>query len=124
VVALAGDLSMLHDQNGFLLLASEEVHCTFVVINNDGGGIFSFLPQAGHGTFERVFGTPHGVNFAQLAATYRIEHSKIDSPAALVDAVSAPPEGVRLLEVETDRAENRAFHEETSRRVAHALEGL
>lgn len=124
VVALAGDLSMLHDQNGFLLLCSEEVDCTFVVINNDGGGIFSFLPQAGHGTFERVFGTPHGVDFAQLAATYGVGHSKIDSPAALVDAVSAPPEGVRLLEVVTDRTENRAFHQEISRLVAGALEEL
>ena len=124
MIALAGDLSMLHDQNGFLLLSSEEVDCTFVVINNDGGGIFSFLPQSGHGTFERVFGTPHGVNFAQLAATYGIGHSKIDSAASLVDAVSAPPEGVRLLEVVTDRAENRAFHQEIARRVAEALEGL
>lgn len=124
VIALAGDLSMLHDQNGFLLLSSEEVDCTFVVINNDGGGIFSFLPQAGHRTFERVFGTPHGVGFAQLAATYGIGHSKIDSAAGLVDAVAAPPEGVRLLEVVTDRAENRAFHQEIARRVAEALEGL
>ncbi len=75
-VALAGDLSMLHDSNGLLL--DDRPTCVFVVIDNDGGGIFSFLPQAGHPeTFERVFGTPHGRDLSMLAKLHGVPYRSI-----------------------------------------------
>ncbi|MDQ1695795.1 MAG: 2-succinyl-5-enolpyruvyl-6-hydroxy-3-cyclohexene-carboxylate synthase, partial [Frankiaceae bacterium] len=73
--ALAGDLSVLHDVNG-LLVGPGEVRpdLTVVVVNNDGGGIFSLLPQASGdaAAFERLFGTPHGVDIQQLATAYAV----------------------------------------------------
>src|SRR4029077_589327 len=83
-VALAGDLSMLHDQNGLLLARSSSVDAVFVVVNNDGGGIFSFLPQAEFpGDFERLFGPPHGVPFESVSAVYRCGYRRVARPAAL-----------------------------------------
>ncbi|MPZ69144.1 MAG: 2-succinyl-5-enolpyruvyl-6-hydroxy-3-cyclohexene-1-carboxylic-acid synthase [Actinobacteria bacterium] len=122
VVALAGDLSLLHDQNGFLLLSSEPVDLTIVVINNDGGGIFSFLPQARYEeTFEQVFGTPHGLDLAKLAAVYGIDHRPISAPSDLPSAVAEPHTGVRILEVQTDRKANLEFHQELVEKVIGAL---
>lgn len=123
VVALAGDLSLLHDQNGFLLLGSESVDLTLVVINNDGGGIFSFLPQARYEEpFERVFGTPHGLDLSKLAALYGITHRLISDPADLPSAVAEPHAGVRILEVRTDRKANLEFHHELTQKVVASLE--
>ena len=67
---LIGDVAFLHDTNGLLDAATRGVDLTIVVVDNDGGGIFSFLPQAtelGAERFERLFGTPHGVDVAALA---------------------------------------------------------
>jgi len=110
-VALAGDLSILHDVNGFL--AADRPDITFVVINNDGGGIFSLLPQSAlenAQTFERVFGTPHGIDFARLADVYDIAHREVKDADQLAAALAEPSDGVRLLEVRTDRRDNAALH--------------
>ncbi|MBW3601854.1 MAG: 2-succinyl-5-enolpyruvyl-6-hydroxy-3-cyclohexene-1-carboxylate synthase, partial [Actinobacteria bacterium] len=122
-LALAGDLSLLHDQNG-LLLQGESVDCVLVVVNNDGGGIFSFLPQAGFPDgFERLFGTPHGVDLASLAAVHGVGHRLVEAAAALPAAVAAAGErgGVQIVEVRTDRADNRALHRRLNERVDAAL---
>ena len=117
VVAFAGDLSLLHDQNGFLLLSSEPVDLSIVVVNNDGGGIFSFLPQARYEkTFEQVFGTPHGLNLAKLADVYGIAHRLISAPTDLPSAVAEPHIGVRILEVRTVRSANLDFQSGTHSR--------
>lgn len=120
--ALAGDLSLVHDQNGLLL--SDPPDLVLVVVNNDGGGIFSLLPQAAFPEhFEAVFGTPHGVDMGQLAATYGCEHTllerAVDLPAAVGDAHAAG--GVQLLEVRTDRAANAALHQRLLAAVAEEL---
>ena len=109
-VALTGDLSLLHDANGFLLdAATERLDATIVVVNNDGGGIFSFLPQARYpGVFERLFATPHGRDLATLAAFHGLAHERIDQPEALAERVRRPVPGLRLLEVRTDRRDNAA----------------
>ncbi|MDQ3951856.1 MAG: 2-succinyl-5-enolpyruvyl-6-hydroxy-3-cyclohexene-1-carboxylic-acid synthase [Actinomycetota bacterium] len=114
VVALAGDLSMLHDQNGLLLARNEDAGAVFVVLNNDGGGIFSFLPQAGAvPDFERAFGTPHGVDFAQVAAVYGCGHRVLEKAGDLGPAVDAAlAKGVHLIEARTDRNANVDLHRE------------
>ncbi len=118
-VALAGDLSLLHDATG--LAADPPPDLTLVVVNNDGGGIFSLLPQVGEvdgPVFERLFGTPHGVDLAHLAAAYGVPHRLVTSPGELREAVEAPPAGVRVVEVRTDRRENAALHERMRRAAA------
>lgn len=126
IVALLGDLSLLHDANGLLGAAERGLDATFVVLDNDGGGIFSFLPQADlpeH--FELVFGTPHGVDLAALAAVHDAPADRVekagDLPAALQGAVAAG--GVRLVVVPTDRVDNVARHRDAWAAVAAALAG-
>jgi len=88
IVALAGDLSMLHDSNGLLLARGEPVDAVFVVVNNDGGGIFSFLPQADlPAHFERLFGTPQGLPFADLSRAYGCGHRAVTAAGELIPAL-------------------------------------
>lgn len=120
--ALAGDLSLLHDQNGLLL--ADRPDLVLVVVHNDGGGIFSLLPQASFPDhFEAVFGTPHGVDMARLAATYGCGHTHlerpVDLPAALEHAYAAG--GVQLIEVRTDRTANAVLHQRLVDAVAEDL---
>ena len=118
--ALCGDLSFLHDQNGLMTAARYEGDLTFVVVNNDGGGIFSFLPQAKlpeH--FEQLFGTPQGLDFEKLAALHDVSHVIATTPAELTTALE--PAGVQIVEVRTDRAENVRIHKELNEAVAQAL---
>jgi 2-succinyl-5-enolpyruvyl-6-hydroxy-3-cyclohexene-1-carboxylate synthase len=125
VAALAGDLSILHDQGGLLAARALGTDATFVVANNDGGGVFSFLPQArGRQGFERLFATPQGVDFGALARLHglgyeRLEHAA-DLRAVLDRSLSAG--GLNLVEVRTDRDRNVLLHERLWDAVARALE--
>ncbi|WP_368070827.1 2-succinyl-5-enolpyruvyl-6-hydroxy-3-cyclohexene-1-carboxylic-acid synthase [Nitriliruptor sp.] len=127
-VALIGDLTLLHDANGLLLSADlERLDCTFVVADNDGGGIFSFLPQAGYpASFERVFGTPHGRDLAHLAALHSMGYHRVERAADLRGVLTATRRsgGLQLIHVRTDRAANRQLHERMTRTVHDALDGL
>ena len=119
VVALAGDLSMLHDSNGLLL--AKRPDCVFVVVDNDGGGIFSFLPQADHPDgFETVFGTPHGRSFERLAEFHGLGYAEVARPVDLqpaIEAAIAEP-GVSMVVAKTDRTVNVAHHRRLTE-VAH-----
>jgi 2-succinyl-5-enolpyruvyl-6-hydroxy-3-cyclohexene-1-carboxylate synthase len=112
VVALCGDLTFLHDTGGLLGAVSRGLDATFVVLDNDGGGIFNFLPQAGGSHFETLFGTPHGIDLAALAAVHGISSERVakadDLLAAVASAIHAG--GVRLVIVPTDRADNVERH--------------
>ncbi|MDQ3982522.1 MAG: 2-succinyl-5-enolpyruvyl-6-hydroxy-3-cyclohexene-1-carboxylic-acid synthase [Actinomycetota bacterium] len=124
VLALAGDLSMLHDQNGLLLTRAEEARAVFVILSNDGGGIFSFLPQAGAvPEFERTFTTPHGIDFSQLAALYGCSHTLLEKSSSLGPAVDAAIAGggVHLIEARTDRDASVALHRDLWDAVAAAV---
>ena len=114
VVGLIGDLALLHDSAGFNLRAgADQVDLTLVVVNNDGGGIFSFLPQAAFPEhFERVFGTPHGRDMARLAAFHSVPYTRADDPGALSGIVRANVAGggLRMIEVRTDRRRNVEMH--------------
>ncbi len=125
VVALAGDLSMLHDANGFLL--RDRPDCVFVVVDNDGGGIFSFLPQADYPEgFETVFGTPHGRSFERLAAFHGLGFGEVSRPAdlrpAIDDALGEP--GVSLVVARTDRTVNVAHHRRLTEVAHQAIDQL
>jgi 2-succinyl-5-enolpyruvyl-6-hydroxy-3-cyclohexene-1-carboxylate synthase len=123
VVALGGDLAMLHDSNGFLLEPRPDV--VFVVVNNDGGGIFSFLPQSRQqDVFERVFGTPHGRSFELLAAFHGVGHQRLQRTEDQVASALAAG-GTWILEGTTDRTANVTAHRElTAATVAGALASL
>ncbi|MGH2809489.1 MAG: thiamine pyrophosphate-dependent enzyme, partial [Actinomycetota bacterium] len=122
---LLGDLALLHDQNGLLQASMQDVNACLVVINNDGGGIFSFLPQAEDAHhFERLFGTPHGRNFEKLAAFYGCAYRRIARAADLQSAVAEAhgAGGVTLVEVPTDRASNVRAHRDIWDAVKGSLE--
>ena len=102
-VALLGDLAFLHDAPGLLLGPDEpRPDLCLVVVNNDGGGIFSDLEQADFaGPFERVFGTPHGADLGSLARAARLPYACLDRPADLGAALAG--RGLRVVEVRTQR---------------------
>jgi len=119
VVVLSGDLSLLHDLTALGTAAKYELPVTVIVINNDGGGIFHFLPQAAFPEhFERLFGTPHGTDFQATADLFGIEHHLVDDEAVFKRLVGTPAEYPRLVEVRTNRVENVAIHEKAWRAVA------
>lgn len=114
--AMLGDLSVLHDQNGLIIGPGEpRPDLTVVVVNNAGGGIFSFLPYAGMSRFEKLFGTAHGVDFAHVAAATGWDYHLVSSAEELPRALKGG--GTRLVEVRTDRQANVEFH----RHVCQAL---
>ena len=124
-VALTGDLSLLHDRNGFLLRTAGDVDATFVVVNNNGGGIFSFLPPGEYpDSLEAVFATPHDVDLADVARTHGLGYRRIDEPGALRGAVTdtVAEGGLHLVEVRTDRAANLASHRRITAAVSAALD--
>jgi 2-succinyl-5-enolpyruvyl-6-hydroxy-3-cyclohexene-1-carboxylate synthase len=127
-VALVGDLTLLHDANGFLLSPDlPQVDCTFVVVDNDGGGIFSFLPQAGFpGPFERVFGTPHGRDLGDLARLHRLGYTRVERAGELAPAVvdAGRAGGLHLVHVRTDRDANVALHRQLTTAVHQHLDAL
>ncbi|WP_150255064.1 2-succinyl-5-enolpyruvyl-6-hydroxy-3-cyclohexene-1-carboxylic-acid synthase [Nocardiopsis deserti] len=115
--ALLGDLAMLHDQNGLLIGPGEpRPDLAIVVVNNDGGGIFSGLEQAGHPDFERVFGTPHGVSMERVAAVSDVPYTRLEWATDLPKALLG--EGPRLIEVCTHRAGSAALR----RRIQAAVD--
>ena len=105
-IAVLGDLSFLHDITG--LINREEINCRFIIINNDGGGIFSTLPQRGVEGFETVFGTPHGLDPAAIAQAFGVEASTITSIEQLKSAVTSPIKGISVVVAKTPSREVNA----------------
>ena len=117
--ALLGDLAFLHDQNGLVIGPQDHrPDLVLVVVNNSGGGIFSLLPQSAFPEpFERVFGTPHSVDIASVAAAHGVPYARLDSMDGLAKVMAG--EGLRIVEARTDRAVNAALHARM-REAAHA----
>ncbi|HVF33468.1 MAG TPA: thiamine pyrophosphate-binding protein, partial [Acidimicrobiales bacterium] len=125
-VCLLGDLAFLYDAGGLLGAAGRGVTCTFVVVDNGGGGIFSFLPQAAAlpvERFEQLFGTPQSVDLVALAAAHGLRAVVVDRAADVAPAVRASiaTGGVGLVVVRTDRTANVAVHDELHAAVAAAV---
>jgi 2-succinyl-5-enolpyruvyl-6-hydroxy-3-cyclohexene-1-carboxylate synthase len=125
-LCLLGDIAFLHDTNGLLGAGERDIDLTVVVVDNDGGGIFSFLPpKAGlpEDRYEQLFGTPHGVDVAAVAAAHG---ASVAAPAAAAEVGPAigralQQGGVQVVVVRTDRSSNVAVHDEIHAQVARAL---
>lgn len=111
--AVVGDLAFLHDMGALLTAHRCRVPVGVVVVNNDGGGIFSFLPVSGTGeSFEPYFGTSHGLEFQALASQFRADYQRVTDEAPLAASVRGPVEGVRVVEARVPgRTENVSVHQ-------------
>jgi 2-succinyl-5-enolpyruvyl-6-hydroxy-3-cyclohexene-1-carboxylate synthase len=125
LVGLVGDLSFLHDANGLLTEPVNDL--VLVLVNNRGGGIFSFLPQADYPEhFERIFGTPRPVDFEGLTRALGASHTLVEEPADLSKAVGQGLSrgGVEVIEVRTERRRNVELHRQVTAAVTAAVEPL
>ena len=109
---LIGDLSFLHDSNGLIASRYQDVNLTVVVMNNDGGGIFSYLAQSTvEAHFEQLFGTATGLTFDHLAAMYDAQYDVVKSKEEFIAAIhTSKKKPLRIIEVMTDRQENVVTH--------------
>jgi 2-succinyl-5-enolpyruvyl-6-hydroxy-3-cyclohexene-1-carboxylate synthase len=127
VAGLCGDLTLLHDASSLLGAAGRPRGAVLVVCDNDGGGIFSFLPQARlpRDLFEPLFGTPHGLDLTALAAAARVPATVVEKAADLLPALDAALAGggTRLVVARGDRAANLARHRAVTEAVAVAVGG-
>lgn len=116
---LVGDVAFLHDSPGLVALARRAIDLTIVVVDNDGGGIFSFLPQAASVAperFEQLFGTPHGTDLIALCDAHGI------AADPWTGSLGPSTGGVRVLVATTDRADNVAVHQQINRAVVNAVD--
>lgn len=124
---LIGDVAMLHDSNALIGLRSRGADVCIVVIDNDGGGIFEFLPQASlleRERFELLFGTPHGVDIAQLARAHGIDSTQADRAADVGEQVrnAWATGGAHVVIATTDRQANTKVHRELNEAIAAAID--
>ncbi|WP_442858282.1 2-succinyl-5-enolpyruvyl-6-hydroxy-3-cyclohexene-1-carboxylic-acid synthase [Arthrobacter sp. SLBN-83] len=129
---LLGDVTFLHDAGGLLLgVGEEQPDLRIVVLNDSGGAIFGLLEHGGveeSGRYgdavERLFGTPHSVDIAALAAAYGVGHSLVSTTAGLAEALDRPVQGRSIVEVRTDRRSLRQLHARIKEAVAAAVEAV
>jgi 2-succinyl-5-enolpyruvyl-6-hydroxy-3-cyclohexene-1-carboxylate synthase len=123
--ALMGDLTFLHDSNGLLIGPQEpRPDLTIVVVNDDGGGIFTLLEPGDPGRsahFERVFATPTGTSIADICSAHGVRHALASTQAQLTAELRRPPAGIGVLEVLVDRSGHRPLHAELRAAAASAL---
>lgn len=115
VTLIVGDLSFYHDMNSLFAAKRYNIDLTIVLINNNGGGIFSFLPQAKESKhFEALFGTPLHIDFQKVVDMFSGVYKQIQSKQMLVESLAEAYQksGLYVLEVQTDRTENAAWHKE------------
>ena len=118
---VTGDLGLLHDIGGLAALREVETPVRIVVIDNDGGGIFHFLPQESaldNGEFEALLGTPRGVDAGKAADLFEVPHRRVETLEHLPAALAA---GTCLIEVKTDRQSNAEIHRHLADVVGRAI---
>ena len=124
-VAVVGDIAFLHDGGALTALARRRADLRIVVVDNDGGGIFSFLPQASTlppERFEQLFGTPHGSDIDAVAAAHHLDVATV-ARGRLSWSRRLAIAGPSVTRVVTDRAANVAIHAELNDAVARAITG-
>ncbi|MED3876698.1 2-succinyl-5-enolpyruvyl-6-hydroxy-3-cyclohexene-1-carboxylic-acid synthase [Lysinibacillus capsici] len=109
---LIGDLAFLHDVNGLIASRYQECNLTIIVMNNDGGGIFSYLPQSTvEDHYEDLFGTPTALEFRDIAHMYDMDYVRVETISELSEKFSTcKNHSLRLVEIFTDRTENVNAH--------------
>lgn len=120
VTLLIGDLSFFHDMNGLLAARHYDLPITILLINNNGGGIFSFLQQAKEPKhFELLFGTPADIEFSKAVNMYGGKHRLVQTKRELIQSLqdSYAEKGIKVIEIQTDREENKNWHEEKWRAI-------
>lgn len=113
VTLLIGDLSFYHDLNSLFIAKRYELPITIILINNNGGGIFSFLPQAKEEKhFEHLFGTPLNIDFAHAVEMYEGDYFLVEKEEELKEVLlkDKKRKGFSVIEVQTDRVENVTWH--------------
>ncbi len=124
VVLLTGDVALAYDVGGLLAASRLGLALTIVVVDNDGGGIFEFLPISGQGdVFEEHVATPHGLDFGRAAALYGCEFAQAGDLGGLLGALDVALAGATttIIRVASDRAANLALHRDLTAAVAAAL---
>lgn len=119
---LIGDLAFVHDSNALVGLVANGIDLRVVVVDNDGGGIFSFLPQAStlqHDCFEQLFGTPLGTDVAALAAAHGLDVRTVSTASELIDQLAVP--GPWVARIESTRDRNVQVHDDLHAAVAAAI---
>ena len=125
VVLVLGDLSFFHDLNGLLAARLHRLNLVIVLVNNDGGGIFSFLPQAAYPEhFEQLFGMPTGLDFRPVVEMYGGTFTRIADWRTFRDALRAglTKGGLHVIEVPTERESNVNMHRQLWQAVERALQ--
>lgn len=106
---LIGDLALFHDMNGLMMIKRYHLPLKIIVVNNNGGGIFSFLPQAqAKPYFEQLFGTPQNLNLSRVAALYHLSYQRVTTIAGLQQALTAQ---IQFIEVVSERQTNIKQHQ-------------
>lgn len=125
VTLLVGDLAFYHDLNGLLIGKQYELDLTILLMNNNGGGIFSFLPQANEPKyFEKLFGTPLNIDFKHVVTMYQGAYRKVVDVDELKKELqeSYQRHGLTVIEVQTDREENMRWHRQIWQAIAGDLQ--
>ncbi len=111
-VMVTGDLSFFHDLNGLAIGKTHGMNLTIILHNNDGGGIFQYLPQKGTDDFDYLFNTPQGIDYSGLATMYGLDYVKVTTNAELELAMKQyiGTEGIHIIEVPTSKEISRELH--------------
>ncbi len=119
---LTGDLALLHDSNGALIAKNLKGSLTILLVNNAGGGIFEMLPVSQfEDVFEKHYGTDQQVEFSNWARTYGIAYELVESWESLEEKLAEDVEGVRVLEIRTDRKLDSAMRKQWFAEISRAL---
>ena len=122
---VTGDLSLFHDLNGLAVAKTHNLNLTIILHNNDGGGIFEYLPQKGTKHFDYLFSTSQGLDYSGAAKLYGCGYTKISSPDELSSVLAkiGQETGVHIIEIPTNREYSRELHKKYTK-VSVDMEAL
>ena len=122
---VTGDLSLFHDLNGLAVAKTHNLNLTIILHNNDGGGIFEYLPQKGTKHFDYLFSTSQGLDYSGAAKLYGGGYTKISSPDELSSVLAnvSQETGVHIIEIPTNREYSRELHKKYTK-VSVDMEAL
>ena len=122
---VTGDLSLFHDLNGLAVAKTHNLNLTIILHNNDGGGIFEYLPQKGTKHFDYLFSTSQGLDYSGAAKLYGCGYTKISRPDELSSVLAkiGQESGVHIIEIPTNREYSRELHKKYTK-VSVDMEAL